>query len=123
MEKENLSLQISPINPFTKRQAQIAELKANGYKDKQIAVILGISRQAVKRNIIGSDSASSLRFRKGIYGIIEDAGKLRPYMQGIVTALLGDVLFFNKRPPDYKVILLDRTRKQIIADLRRRRNK
>ena len=45
---------LTPINPFTPRQAQITELIANGLQVKEVGSKLGISHRTVETIIHGS---------------------------------------------------------------------
>ena len=82
---------ISPINPYTPRQAEIIELKANGSSYKQIADQLGINVQTVKNQISGTVRHGSI----SIYDRTERITGRRPF-KNFITPMIGDVLFFRE---------------------------
>lgn len=89
---------ISSINPFSKRQEQIVQLRANGFTNRQVAHNLGISYKTVKNHISGLGGCYG-KARLGVLGTIEKVSGERPGRRNWVAPLVGDILFFDDRLP------------------------
>ena len=90
-------LKITRIHPFTKRQAQIIEMKARGHNNIQVARDLRISSGTVKNHVSGCNNGTDTRSDLGILGIIERATGTRPARCNWIAPLIGDVLLFDKK--------------------------
>lgn len=82
-------LVITPINPFTPRQVEIIELKAEGLSSEQIADRLGIAHHTVQNHIHGTLKHGS------IYDRTERITGRRP-SSNFISPMIGDVLFFRE---------------------------
>lgn len=97
-----------PINPFTRRQEDvIRQILAGNTSRKEISSILGVSPYTIASQINGSISYEDVpsipptnKSRLGIKGIIQLLTGNRPYdINGILSALLGDVILESSAPP------------------------
>lgn len=82
-------LKLTPINPFTPRQGQIIELRANGLTNQEIALRLNINYQTVLNHIAG-DLNHSIR------GRIREITGVRPHYNTWIIPLIGGVLLFSQ---------------------------
>jgi DNA-binding CsgD family transcriptional regulator len=82
MNSERQVLRLSPLHPFTPRQAEIINLYVNGDTVKNIGITLGIAEFTVKNTLFN------------IYNHIEDLTGKRPYRKSdFLYMLFGDVVF------------------------------
>ncbi|MCK4820636.1 hypothetical protein KA005_33030 [bacterium] len=82
-------LKLTPINPFSPRQGQIIELRANGLTNQEVAKKLKIARWTVN-NHIANDPYS-------IFARIENITGIRPAPRNWIAPLIGDVLLFQDK--------------------------
>ncbi len=90
-------LRLTPIHPFTERQAQIIKLLAAGVTQRNIAEILDISPNTLRNHISGVPKKGGGKSALGILGIIEEATKRRPRSKVWLLPLIGDVLLWKKK--------------------------
>jgi len=73
---------VTPINPFTVAQAEILELRMNGYSVKEIAAIRGTSPRTVGNVIKGTAGQEAIEegsaYEIGVYGVIQQLSGKRP---------------------------------------------
>jgi hypothetical protein len=92
-------LKLTPINPFTRQQARVLEMRANGLNNKEISERLGLAHSTVKNIISGtlSDPHPEMdNSQLGIYGKIELLTGVRPDRQNLILDLIGDVLLYRQ---------------------------
>jgi DNA-binding CsgD family transcriptional regulator len=89
-------LRLTPLHPFTERQAEIIELLANGLMAKEVSQKLCLSNHTVYKHISGTNNGLFNRSALGIIGIIENATGVRPGRRNWLPILLNDVLFFRE---------------------------
>lgn len=86
MHENGRELHLSPLHPFTNRQAEIIQLRIDGLSDKQISSKLGMSHQTVKNTV------------QKIYERIEDITQTKPRSKTeMIDILFDDVLFLKRK--------------------------
>lgn len=84
-------LVLTPLHPFTKREAEIIQHKANGLTTAEIAKKLGITYRSCLNHISGTLPYGS------IYERVEWITGIRPNKSNLIPILLDDVLFYRDK--------------------------
>ncbi|OGG23696.1 hypothetical protein A3A79_00610 [Candidatus Gottesmanbacteria bacterium RIFCSPLOWO2_01_FULL_43_11b] len=87
MEKDNSRIEITPIHPFTRRQAELIVTAVNHrVSHRSLSQRFGISTGTVRTHVTE------------ILGIIESITNHRPvHLKGAINVMMGDVLFLRKK--------------------------
>lgn len=85
-------IKVTPINPFTKRQAEVVECIANGMSHQQTADKLGTSVQTIRNHVTGLHTSNE-KGKGGIFGNITRSTGERPAKRNWIAPMFGDVLY------------------------------